>query len=200
MKSIKWMLTVIAFSICPLANAAVWGTTFSLGQMNIDPDTANAEGIEDGGLVFSMDIYTVIAKHIHLGGGVFGLSIDDSQAYTQQVTDGSGGSSTAKSSLSVGAFFLETGLKFRPISVISTDFLVGYAHDFSNRQITKCIDCYSEKLDIPAGYYVRPRVSAIKAMHDDISYFGFGIEYMYFLDQKGFTDGVLGSFVLNINF
>lgn len=189
-------VTLVCFSSV-YAAAAPFGLQFQIGQYSIDSKTAKEEGIEESGLALGADLYTVLADHLRVGGGFFSLFMGDNEQYDMMVEDQNGNVFEAESSAAVGAFYGEIGLTAQPLPKLRTDLTYGYGLGVSNRQISNCMDCGAEKLDVSVGSFIKPRISYIFRQNQG-SHIAAGLEYTHFLADSDMESGLMLSLSMEL--
>ncbi|GGX73231.1 hypothetical protein [Saccharospirillum salsuginis] len=198
-KLIPALMALCALTLSLPVYASNLGLQFQTGRYAIDSEVAEREGIEDSGFSLGFDAYTVLANHVRLGGGFFTVFTEDHESYSVMVEDQNGNVSEADSSAAVGSFYGEAGLTARPLPWLVTDLTAGYGVGLSTRTVSNCMDCPGEKLDVPIGAYIKPRVSYVHAMTDD-GYFNIGLEYVGFLGESGMENGIMLNLGLFVDF
>ncbi len=173
-----------------------WGYTAYANIVNIDSDTALAQGIDDS--AYSIGISADYLQNnwiTSLGAEI--IVYDDNAEFTQ-VVEGSGvfnrgDVSTESSTANAILAYVGTGYQwsFGEEQDVALTLQGGFSHLFeSTRSIDSCSNCYSEDIDVDAGAYVK--ASLLKSGET----FRFGVHIQQFLGGDGLTNAIglsLGS-------
>lgn len=129
-----------------------WSLSGEIGTMNIDSEVANQQYIDDSATIFGFaaERYSSDSDFTFTVGLDF-ISYNDNNSFAQNTTDG-----YKSSDASAMLIFAEFGPKIRFGTDNSNYFIAhgGASHVFnSERSVSFCSDCYSEKIDVDGGFY-----------------------------------------------
>ncbi|WP_144395096.1 hypothetical protein [Pleionea sediminis] len=140
--------------------ASTW--SIAAGLTNIEQKAAFEECVDDTAFYLNFT-YTQQDGHFIYGAGMTGYLFDDKCKFRQDVEDTWGDRHTASSSANGFGFFGELGYS-HPIKpeAIHFDTLFGLEKLWAERSISNCSNCYSEDIDINAGFYLKPQFKFIR--------------------------------------
>ena len=129
---------------------------FTANAMSIDPTTAGTQLV--GGRSWGMQIDGgMLLKRLYVGFDFGPQFLSDKASFTQNTTQGE-----LKSTATLMYFSAMAGPRTRPFQLIpgmapiALGVYGGYSKTTSERSIDNCVDCYSEKVEIPGGTFVQP--------------------------------------------
>ncbi len=152
------------------------GWFVGIGQVNFDQKTAFNEGVDSGATTLHV-AYEGQDGHFIYNAGMGIIMYDDNNGFSQQVENNYGNRSTASSDATAISLFGELGYSFilKP-QAAHFDLTAGVEQYFaSERSISNCSNCYSEDIDLNAGFYIKPKIKFINA-----NGFTFSISYQHF--------------------
>jgi hypothetical protein len=139
----------------PARKPFVFGITAN--AMSIDQATAGTQYVGQRSWGMQIDAGLLVKHHLYLGVDFGPQMLSDRASFTQSTTVGDLESSatlvyfSALAGPRTGAFQLIPGMP--PVALA---LYGGVSTTKTERSIDKCVDCYSEKMDIPGGSFVQP--------------------------------------------
>lgn len=163
-----------------------WGVDLSLGLYNLNAETATPQGIGSHAFGVGLGAHLLPQKYIRLDAGMLFLVPGDHESFTVTVIDEYGNvSERTASAIGVGLFG-EAGAVLPFGDIVRGELNLGIMGVWADRSVANCADCPHQKLDVPGGAYIKPRL--LVRVSPDIS---LGVEYSHFLGGRGLSNGVM---------
>ena len=139
----------------PARKPFVFGMTAN--AMSIDPSTAGAQFVGARSWGMQLDGGLLLKRFLYLGIDFGPQMLSDRASFTQSTTGGDMESTaglvyfSAMAGPRIPAFQLVPGMA--PVAI---GLYGGVSTTVAERSIDKCVDCHSEKVEIPGGSFVQP--------------------------------------------
>ena len=131
----------------------------ALNAVSIDRATADAQAVHDRSVGLQFDVGYAAMRYFVLGADFGFAGLSDHAAFTQSTTGGDKRSTAALITFSGVAGPRTPALRLAGgLPTVSLGLLAGATKTIGERSITDCLDCRSDRIEIPGGAFVQPTV------------------------------------------
>ncbi|MCK5876566.1 MAG: outer membrane beta-barrel protein [Candidatus Marithrix sp.] len=188
----KILLIVLLFMSSVVMGAEISGY---VGKLQFKPDFANSSGLNEEAWTVDGRIDFAIQEHFFIEFGIGALFLDDNNKFEQEVTyindyyrdNYYQDVYIAESSETGFLFSIASKINYPMNDVFSINTLAGYEYMNFDREIADCETCYSEAVDIEAGFFLGLGAGIVFGQNVELKF-----QYkMYLTDGSDIEDQVL---------